>query len=245
MSEESTINKHLDFLGIKEGCCVDIGAGDGKESSNSCALYKNGWSGLAVEMDPVKFSHLARNVLAFQNVNLVKCKVTPGNIVPFLLANEIPQDFDFLSLDIDGYDYFVLDRILGIYHPKLICAEINEKIPPPIKFAVKWDPFYEWAGDHFYGQSLSMLYELAIQRGYSLVELNYNNAFLIPSEYNPEVSLTPEEAYRIGYKEKADRKERFSWNRNMEHVLSMSPEDALAFVHEYFKKYKGLFEASI
>ena len=41
-----------------------------------------------------------------------------------------------------------------------ICAEINEMIPPPIKFAVRYDPSYRWQGSHFFGQSLSQLHEL-------------------------------------------------------------------------------------
>jgi hypothetical protein len=63
--------------------------------------------------------------------------VTPNNVVSLLLANDTPKEFAFLNLDLDGYDYFVLEQILTHYRPKLICKEINEKIPPPIKFSVK------------------------------------------------------------------------------------------------------------
>ena len=36
------------------------------------------------------------------------------------------------------------------YRPELICAEVNEKIPPPLKFSVRWDPNYRWSNDHFW-----------------------------------------------------------------------------------------------
>ena len=53
------------------------------------------------------------------------------------------------------------------------------------------------------------------------------------------------EAYRIGYKEKPDRKKMFPWNNNMEDVLSMKPDEALTFIKTFFEKYKGMFDASI
>jgi len=245
LNEQSVINRYINTLNLESKCCVDIGASDGLSMSNTYPLYKDGWSGLAVEFDAKKFSALASSYINFPNVNLAKCMVTPENIISLLSANGIPETFEFLSLDIDGYDYFVLDEILAKYRPKLICTEINEKIPPPIKFTVKWNPKYSWAEDHFFGQSISQLYILATKYKYALVELHYNNAFLIPLECHPKASLTPEEAYQAGYLGKPDRKIKFPWNENMEDVLHMKPDDALIFVNNFFGKYKGMFDASI
>jgi len=246
LDEQSVIKENLKALGLEKcGYCVDIAASDGISMSNTYSLYQDGWTGLAVEFDPQKFASLATSYRVFSSVNLAKCMVTPNNVVSLLLANETPKEIAFLSLDIDGYDYFVLDQILAQYRPKLICTEINEKIPPPIKFTVKWDPSYVWAEDHFYGQSISQLYKLINKYKYSLVELHYNNAFLIPSELCSKTSLTPEEAYRLGYKEKVDRKEKFPWNANMEDVLNMQPEESLAFISSFFEKYKGKFDLSL
>ena len=140
LDEEYIINAYLkEDLGLeKGGYCVDIAVSNGISMSNTYSLYKNGWSGLAVEFDARKFSYLASNYSAFSDVNLAKCKVRPQNVLSLLSANETPENFDFLSLDIDGYDFFVLEQILERYRPRLICTEINEKIPPPIKFTVKW-----------------------------------------------------------------------------------------------------------
>lgn len=243
--EQSTIDEYLKILDLESGYCVDIAASDGIHKSNTFPLYKNGWAGLAVEYNTRKFASLANNLSAFSNVKLAKCMVTPQNVLSLLSANDIPERFDFLSLDIDGYDYFVLEKMLERYRPKLICAEINEKIPPPIKFTVKWNPSYTWAEDHFFGQSISQLHMLAVKHKYALVELHYNNAFLIPIEHSPKTSLNPEEAYRSGYLDKADRKKKFPWNVNMEDVLYMQPDDALIFINKFFEKYKGMYDVSI
>jgi hypothetical protein len=144
-------------------------------------------------------------------------------------------------LDIDGYDYFVLERIMEAYRPSLICAEINEKIPPPIKFTVKWDPAYRWATDHFYGQSISQLAMLCTRHDYTLARLDFNNAFLMPREICPAPALSPEEAYQEGYVQRPDRKEKAPWNADMEELLTMPPEQAILFIRRYFAKYEGKY----
>lgn len=245
LDEQSIIDSYLRKLHIEKGFAVDIAASDGVSMSNTYSLFKKGWEGLAAEFDSDKFSRLSNTYSNFKSVNLSKCMVTPENVVSLLHTHGTPKHFEFLNLDIDSYDYFVLNEILRIYRPRLICLEINEKIPPPIKFTVKWDSNYFWANDHFYGQSISQVNTLLSQYKYSLVELHYNSAFLIPTEISPSPSLTPELAYQQGYVDKSDRKEKFPWNSDMEVVLHMNPSQALDFINNFFSKYKGKFEASI
>jgi len=245
LDEQLLIFQYIDALKLQSRYCVDIAASDGVSMSNTYALFRDGWEGLAVEYDAEKFSKLSYTYRKFSDVILANRKVTPLNVVSLLEDNKVPEKFGFLSLDIDGYDYFVLEQILGKFRPTLICTEINEKIPPPLKFTVKWDPKYTWNEDHFYGQSISQLHLLCTQFKYALVELNYNNAFLIPQEINIYPELTPQEAYRKGYQERPDRKKKFPWNDNMEEVLGLSPEEAKKFVNIFFKKYQGQFTCSL
>ncbi|MBW4496820.1 MAG: hypothetical protein KME26_27850 [Oscillatoria princeps RMCB-10] len=241
LDEERIIDNFLSQLNIENRYCVDIAASDGITMSNTYFLFKRGWGGLAVEYDSHQFAKLAIRYAEFESVNLSKCMVTPENAISLLKAHQAPENFTFLNLDIDGYDYFVLEKILSSFRPLLLCVEINEKIPPPIKFTVKWSPNYSWNRDHFYGQSLSQLNLLCVRHEYALVDLHYNNAFLIPREISPSPSLTPEEAYRKGYLERDDRKEKFPWNANMEEIHSLSPVEALNYVSKFFSKYGGQF----
>ena len=243
--EQIHIAKYLKALNVESQHCVDIAASDGLTMSNTYSLYRQGWGGLAVEYDPISFARLARTYRKFSSVNLAKCKVTPLNVVSLLKVNAVPTNFGFLNLDIDGYDYFVLEQILQAFRPSLVCVEINEKIPPPVKFTVKWDPDYFWKSDNFYGQSISQLYTLCSSCGYSLVNLYYNNAFLVPSETKLFPSLTPESAYQQGYVNQPDRLERFPWNANMEPLLSLPPEEAVVFVNRFFADRKGQFICSL
>lgn len=246
--EERIARTILASLGRVSGQCVDIAASDGITISNTVGLYRMGWSGLAVEGHPLAFARLAENYRQLPQVQLARCMVTPANVVQLLHGHGIERDFEFLNLDIDSYDYFVLEALLEDFRPAVICAEINEKIPPPpppIEFTVKWTPGHAWQGDHFYGQSIVTLHALARRFEYSLVELHYNNAFLVAEELGPPVSLIPKIAYDEGYRLKADRQDKFPWNRDMDDLLSMTPEDAAQSLRERFKKYDGLYDLSL
>ncbi|MEG4285600.1 FkbM family methyltransferase [Microcoleus sp. A006_D1] len=245
LDEETIIDKYLNQLSIENKYCVDIAASDGITMSNTYFLYKQGWAGLAIEYDSQLFTRLALRYSEFEKVNLSKCMVTPENVVDLMKTHQVPDNFSFLNLDIDGYDYFVLDQILSSFRPLLVCVEINEKIPPPLKFTVNYSPNYVWNNDHFFGQSISQLNIICQQYNYTLVELHYNNAFLIPQEISPAPSLTPEEAYRRGYLEQPDRKNKFPWNADIEQVHNLSPQEALIYITNFFSKYEGEFTCYI
>jgi hypothetical protein len=223
---------------------VDIAACDGTTGSNVLELYRAGWRGLAVEGDPERFASLAGTYRPFGGIGLVRLWVTPENVVRLLEAGGVPHDFGVLSLDIDGYDHFVLAALLAAFRPAVICAEINEKIPPPLKFTVRYDPAYRWGEDHFYGQSISKLYELCVAFEYALVELHYNNAFLVPAELGL-LDLGPDRAYRDGYLDRADRRSRFPWNEDMEAVHDLDDAGKLAFLEARFARYAGKYELGL
>ena len=241
LDEENIIAGYLAGMKPKRSCAVDIAAGDGIGMSNTYALYKKGWVGVAIECDPVGFSLLSRNYRDLPDVDLIRIKITPDNVNSILEGCSVPPKFALLNLDIDGYDHYVLDSILSIYRPSLICAEINENIPPPIKFSVSYDPDHFWQGKYFYGQSISQLFILCERYKYDLVKLHYNSAFLVSADGNKHEALTPEQAYNQGYRCKADRKEKFPQNREMEPLLKMRPDEITAFLNEKFKEYKGKY----
>jgi enoyl-CoA hydratase/carnithine racemase len=57
--------------------------------------------------------------------------------------------------------------------------------------------------------------------------------------------LSAEEAYRAGYVDRADRRELFPWNANVEPALSASPPEALALFEKLFEKYRGKYDLRI
>ncbi|MGI8785232.1 MAG: hypothetical protein ACR2L2_16460 [Acidobacteriota bacterium] len=239
--DEHIVLKYLESLSAVNRYCVDIAAQDGVMGSQTLRLFQEGWSGLAVEFDGRMFAALSQMYRSFEPVSLVRTKVVPHNVVSILEAALCPRDFGFLSLDIDSYDYYVLDQVLSAFRPRLICVEINETVPPPLKFTVTFSEDHQWGGDHFQGQSICKCHELCVKYDYEIVELYYNNLFLMPVELNVWGALTPEAAYDAGYRLKTDRQQKFPWNADMEDVLDLSPPEAIDVVRRKFAKYVGRY----
>jgi hypothetical protein len=230
-------------LDIKSGYYVDIGASDGWSSSATFPFAKNSnFSGLSIELDDKKFKKMQFIYSKFENTHTSKSKVTPENVVEILNKFDVPQNFDILNLDIDSYDLFVIKKLLESYRPKIISMEINEKIPPPVYFTVTYDENHFWKEDHFFGCSLQAAYEEVSKFDYKLYTLIYNNAIFIPKEMNLEFqNLTVEKFYKDGYVNKSDRKEKFSYNADIDVLLDMKQEDVVIFLNNFFKDYHGMF----
>jgi hypothetical protein len=145
-----------------------------------------------------------------------------------------------LCLDIDGNDYWVLDSILSQYRPALVVTEINQNIPPPLRFVVKFDPKFRLRL-HFFGYSISALEDLCEKHDYGILQLEYNNAFVAPREIGAAHFSSAEAAYAAGYRERADRSTRFPANADMEELQSLDVEDAKQFVKSFFASEAGKY----
>ena len=246
--EEIIIKKILSSLKIEKGVCVDIGAGGGVASSNTYALFKEGWSGLAIERVNWLFKDIAIAYEDLPHVTLCRQMVTPDNIAKIL--NAFCDGIDFLSLDLGGYDYFILEGILkGNIRPKLVCIEVNQNIPPPIKFSVKYSPEYVWDRGGFFGHSISMLGDLCQKYSYSIVGLEYNNAFLMPAEICPVRAMSAEEAWYTGFYDRPDVAQKiksFTGIKPFIDMLKTLPDQKkIDSINDRFKKYEGKYILSI
>lgn len=244
-NEERIIQSWLTRTPPRHRHYVDIAAGDGATMSNTLALARAGWEGLAVEGDANQFAKLATRYAQYSRVRLARARVTPDNVVDLLRSHAVPREFGVLSLDIDSYDHYVLARLLEAYRPSLICAEINEAIPPPVKFTVTYRADHAWTKDHFFGQSLAMLDALRARHGYALVQVEYNNAFLVPEEFSPMPSRPAAEVYREGYLARSDRLIRLPWNREMEYLQGLPPDQVVAALNARFARYAGRYVCEV
>src|ERR1041385_4310881 len=244
--EERILLEYVDRLLPKDHghTAVDLGAGDGVRHSNTHALFTNGWRGLAVDGDADRFYRLARAYRYYPNVFTCRNQITPQTVVSLLEAYQIPTDFEVLSLDIDSYDYWVLDALLAKFRPRIVVTEINEKIPPPIRFIVKYDPNFTLQ-HHFFGYSIASLEDLCERHNYALMSLEYNNAFIAPRELPHVQAQDAMTVYRDGYLDRPDRRKKFRLNQDMEVLLSMTPPAALKFLNDFYARHAGKYQLSV
>ena len=164
--------------------CVDVGAWDGKHLSNTYSLLVNNpeaWSGILIEADPARTADLQQLHLPLNNI-CVTCNVSCENIgspnsLPSILKKSnplLPKSFDFISIDVDGTDYWLMSDLLQHYTPHVICCEFNPTIPNDIIYI-------QPRSDNIrHGSSLAALVELGTSMGYRLIETTVFNAFFVP-----------------------------------------------------------------
>lgn len=244
--EQRIIDNYISELRIRDytETAVDIGAGDGIRGSNTFHLFSNGWRGVGIEVDSSRFVRLARTYSSFAGVEADNTAITPYNVVDVLASHSVDREFGVLSLDIDGNDYWVLDALLAGYRPRLIVSEYNEKIPPPIKFVVEYDPAFKLR-HHFFGYSIAKLAELLEKHDYVLLEIEYNNVFIAPTESAGAHSMTIGEAYNAGYRDRRDRRSKFPENENMELLHSLTPDEAVKFLKEFYREQAGRYQIGL
>ena len=126
------VKNYLDKLPDSLLSYVDIGAGNGVNGSSVLKLAESElWRGLHLEYGDI--SVLSNIYREFKNIQIAKTRVNPTNIVNLFDGYEIGKEFGYLNLDIDSFDYEVLESILlAGYRPAVASIEINEIIPPPI-----------------------------------------------------------------------------------------------------------------
>ena len=92
------------------------------------------------------------------------------------------QEVDFLSIDVDGNDYYLFETLK--IKPKIVCIEYNFWFGPNAKCSIPYNKNFSWDGSIYSGASLSSLCSLAKKKGYHLIALESNcvNAFFVRSD---------------------------------------------------------------
>lgn len=156
-------------IGTTNKFLVDFGAGGlGCQMSNSRYLINKGWQGLRMDGEPDPDSDIKKEF------------ITQENIIELFEKYKVPLEFDFLSIDIDGNDFWVLGKILQKYAPRLIVAEFNGTIPVGVSKAIKYNPNHTWQNNDYYGFSFEAGKKLAEEFDYAVIfQLHSTNMYLV------------------------------------------------------------------
>lgn len=157
--EDGIIEDLLNKIGIKNKFFVEFGVYDGNECNSKYFREYHGFDGVCWDGD---FQRPEQKIF--------KEFVTAENINELFQKYNIPDEFDFLSIDIDYNDLWVWKALDEKYKPNLVVVEYNCAFPPPISLTVPYDALADW--DHetnYMGASLSALSKLATEKGYTLI----------------------------------------------------------------------------
>jgi hypothetical protein len=199
--EEAIIDHIFKHIGATNQYLVDLGAGAYGDStmSNTRKLIQSGWGGYGVDVSNKGESWIIERF------------IKPDNILEIMAEQDTPKDFDFLNLDIDSCDFWVLKKILKQYAPRCICTEYNGTLNPDISLVLAYEEGYTWDETNKYGYSFAAGEKLLEEHGYKIIYnmLNQNIFALkknlveglmfrvtaMPVQYHPENTKAIWEVY--------------------------------------------------
>jgi hypothetical protein len=189
--EDGIIQHLIRSVPIANPTFIEFGVEDFSESNCRFLLMKDYWEGYVIDGS-------SRNIARLQNsyyfwkyrIRARAAFVTRENIDQLLAESGFDRDLGLLSVDIDGMDYHVLERIQA-YRPRILIAEYNAVFGKDRAVSVPYRPDFQRTVAHYsnldYGESLRAFDYLASSRGYTLVGVNSagSNAFFIRCDVMP------------------------------------------------------------
>ena len=198
---------------------VELGVENYRESNTRFLLVNNNWCGLVLDGDDDSINYIQRDEIYWRNT-LTACRafITRENINELLREAGFTGEIGLLSIDIDGNDYWVWEKI-GIVDPVVVIIEYNSIFGPDLAVTIRYEPQFARHQAHysgqFWGASLQALKLLADRKGYSLVGCNSagNNAYFVRNDkVADQPVLSVQEAFVDGrFRDSRDEKGKLTY----------------------------------
>jgi hypothetical protein len=202
--EDGIIRFIFSEIGFASRRFVEFGFGPTQCNSLRLILRER-FQGLLMDgsIENCDFFNRASRKFGLDGVQAFRTFLTRENLNQTILDHGISGDIDFLSLDVDGNDYWLWEA-LDCASPRVACIEYNAGIGPSLSWSVPYDPEFERYAKHpsgfFHGASLKALESLGKRKGYCLkgCDSTGTNAFFLREDVvTPALpTLTAAEAYR-------------------------------------------------
>jgi hypothetical protein len=151
---------------------VEFGVEDGIECNSRFFLKHRGWTGLLMDGSNEN-----------EHLNLAQEFITAENIEELFEKYDVPKEFDLLSIDIDGNDYWVWKAITN-YKPRIVVIEYNACFPVSESKTIPYQADFVWDKTDYMGATLAALEKLGKEKDYTLIATDPNgvNAFFVLDE---------------------------------------------------------------
>ncbi|MCL2745015.1 MAG: hypothetical protein FWE67_14320 [Planctomycetaceae bacterium] len=192
--EDGIISEIFRRIGTTNKYFVEFGTQDGIETNSTYLLYK-GWGGTWIDSGENNIESIYKNfagIIKEKRLSALCSFITAENIETLFTQTNVPQEFDFLSIDIDGNDYYVWEAIRN-YNPRVVCIEYNAVFRPDCDWVVPYNATSVWDETSNYGASLEALCRLGKSKGYNLVGCCFAgvNAFFVREDLTKDLFLSP------------------------------------------------------
>jgi hypothetical protein len=183
--EDGIIQYLIKNVELKKETFIEFGVENYEEANTRFLLMQNNWSGFVIDSSEKNIDSIKNSELCWRHDLKFKMGfITAENINDLIREQGIEGEIGLLSIDIDGNDYWVWEKI-DVVDPVIVIVEYNSVFGKDAKITVPYDPKFERHKQHYsglyWGASLGAFDHLAEKKGYAFVGSNSagNNAFFV------------------------------------------------------------------
>ena len=198
----------------RKGRFIEFGVGDFFESNTHFLLINNRWKGYVMDGSEENILKVQTSPIYWRyQINAKTNYITRENVNNLLKESGF-EKIQFLHIDLDGNDYWILSELdLSCYDPDILVLEYNALFGKERALSVPYDPgFYRmdahYSGKYF-GASLLALNNLAEEKGYYFIGCNSagNNAYFLANRHLSRIPKTNvcDGYQKNGYREARDK----------------------------------------
>ena len=183
--EDGIIDFLVSEVSITNNTFIEFGVENFSESNCRYLLMKSDWNGFVVDGSKKNIDKLkSSNYFWKYDLQALTAFIDVDNINEILKKSGFEKDLGILSIDIDGNDYHVLNKI-DFFDPRIIICEFNPIFGYKRKITTPYDPkFFRTKGHHsnlYFGASINALISLLSKKNYTLIGtgMQGGNAFFV------------------------------------------------------------------
>ncbi len=231
---------------------VEIGTQDYWESNTRYLLKSKKWKGYLIEASKEQIDKIKKQRIYWQSdIKAIEAFVNKENINEIIKNNIDETNIGLLSIDIDGNDYWVLEKIDNL-SPTFIVCEYNSIFGDLSKISIPYKKDFERKKSHFsnlyFGASLNSFKFMLGNKGYSFLGTSTTgvNAFFVKREFESLFKSIIEEnkAYPAKVREALDKKGKLTYENLTKSLTLIKDMEVFDFDENSFKKikdYKNLY----
>lgn len=186
--EDGIIQFLTQSLNIRNRTFIEFGVEDFRESNCRFLLIKDNWRGFVVDGSPENVRAIRESTYYWQyELQAEASFIDRDNVDSVLSRSGFDPEVGILSVDIDGVDYHVLER-LERWKASIIIVEYNSVFGHERPISIPYDAaFWRTRAHHsnlYYGANLPAFDHLLSRRGYAFVGVNQqrSNAFYVRTD---------------------------------------------------------------
>ena len=192
---------------------IEFGVEDYTEANTKFLLLNNNWSGLILDSSNENIKTIKKKNLYWKHeLEAIQCFITRDNINQVIVSSKInKKNIGILSIDIDGNDYWVWEKI-NVIDPLIVIVEYNSTFGEKHKISIPYDESFDRSKAHYsnlyWGASIEALKFLANKKGYNFFSTNSsgNNAYFIKKNIFEKLDVNlKKNIFRSKFRESRDK----------------------------------------